>query len=49
MRRFQVLAMYVLAVMLALSLSIGIVSSLRSAAEVYDEDLSSVGGPAGPP
>jgi hypothetical protein len=49
MRRFQVLAVYVLAVVLALCLSIGAASFLRSAPEAYDEDLSSVGGPAESP
>ena len=45
MRRFQVLTMYVLGVMLALGLSIGMASLLRSAPEVVDEGPPSVGEP----
>jgi hypothetical protein len=44
-RRFQVLALYVLGVTLALGLSIGVASFLRSAPEVVDEEAPSVGGP----
>ena len=45
MRRFQVLAVYVLGVVLALALAVGAASSLRSAPEAVDEEAPGVGGP----
>jgi hypothetical protein len=45
MRRFQILAVYVLGVMLALALSVGAASFLRSAPEVVDEEAASGGEP----